>query len=147
MTHDNTQRSASLHVFPQSRHCPLTDEIIRGGRRHTFRAASRVFPFPHGASDLATFTTRGDRPQGCSPSLSKNVGSVSVSGQHFHGAPRYPGMRIHYRHSTGSVQKTNLVVAGWSRGELQEVLRSDCGSQAFKSECCRQIPGTSLAHV
>ena len=32
-THDDAQRSASLHVFPQNRHCPLTDEITRGGRR------------------------------------------------------------------------------------------------------------------
>ena len=33
-THDKTQRSAFLHVFPQSRHCPLSGRIAVGGGAH-----------------------------------------------------------------------------------------------------------------
>ena len=104
-THDNTQRSASLHeqTLPVDRR-----NQQRRAETDTFRAGSHVNPFLLGTSDPTTLKTRGGWPQGCGPSLSKNLGTVSVFGQNLHGAP-----------PTGSVQKINLVVASWSRGEVQ----------------------------
>ena len=138
---DDAQRSACLHVFPQNRHCQLTDEIIRGGRRRTFRAASHVYQFFLEASDLAKFQTRGGPASGLRPAPLKKLGVCLHLCQHLHGASRNPCSRIHCcRRSTGPVHKIELVVTRWSR-----LILAPRASRSERLSNSPEFPGTTCA--
>ena len=124
---------------------------------NTFRTASHVFPFLRQGSNLTKFQTRGGWPEATARPSQKKLGCISVFRQNVHGVPRYRCRRFHFCHFTDSVQKINLAVTSWNRGECQGgsrifrvrlvIFRSIVAPRAFQVGTAQHQPRVPKNHV
>ena len=133
------------HVSPR-----INLQAFRLPASNTIRTATHGFPLLLESTDLTKFQTRECWPQGYGPSLSQLAKTFTV-------LPVIAVGDSHYCHFNVSVQKIDLVVTSWSRGEFPDVSQIfqmqlaivliDCGSKGFQVGTAQQQPRVSGIHM